>query len=73
MGLFHSSFNMVSGHELMPEFVPGLDAGLLAVAMVAVLAVVIAVSTRGRLGYKPERAAPRSAVDVGVQAQPRVQ
>jgi uncharacterized protein len=73
VGLFHSSFNMVSGQELMPEYVPGLDAGLLAVAVVAVLAVVIAVSTRGRLGYERERAAPRAAVDMGVQAQPRVQ
>jgi uncharacterized protein len=73
VGPFHSSFNMVSGQELMPEYVPGLDAGLLAVAVVAVLAVVIAVSTRGRLGYERERAAPRAAVDMGVQAQPRVQ
>jgi len=72
VGLFHSSFNMVSGHELMPEFVPGLDTGLLAVAVVAVLAVAIAVSTRGHLAYKPERAAPRTAADVGVQAQPEV-
>jgi len=64
---------MVSGQELIPEYVPGLDAGLLAVAVVAVLTVVIAVSTRGRLGYEPERAAPRAAADVGVEAQPRVQ
>jgi hypothetical protein len=29
VGLFHSSFNMVSGQKIMPEYVPGLDAGLL--------------------------------------------
>jgi membrane protease YdiL (CAAX protease family) len=73
VGLFHSAFNMVSGQQLMPELVPGLNTNLFVVAIVAVLAVVIAVSTRGRLGYEPERAAPRTAAEVGVQAQPRVQ
>jgi uncharacterized protein len=73
VGLFHSAFNMVSGQELIPEYVPGLDAGLLAIAVVAVLAVVIAVLTRGRLGYEPERAAPRQAETGEVTAQPRVQ
>src|SRR5918997_634334 len=34
VGLFHSSFNMVSGQELMPELVPGLDSGLLTMAAV---------------------------------------
>ena len=73
VGLFHSAFNMVSGQELMPELVPSLDAGLLAVAVVAVLAVVIAALTRGRLGYESERAAPRTAADVGARAEPGVQ
>ena len=73
VGLFHSAFNMVSGQKIMPEYVPSLDAGLLAVAVVAVLAVLIAVSTKGRLGYEPERAAPRQAEEVGVRAQPGVQ
>ena len=62
VGLFHSSFNMVSGQEIMPEYVSGLDSGLLVFAVVPVLAVVIVVFTWGRLGYQPERAAPGTAV-----------
>jgi membrane protease YdiL (CAAX protease family) len=62
VGLFHSSFNMVSGQKIMPELVPGLDSGLLAIAVVAVLAVVVVVFTWGRLGYEPERAAQGAAV-----------
>ena len=62
VGLFHSSFNMVSGQELMPEYVAGLDSGLLVFAVVPVLAVVVVVFTWGRLGYKPERAARGTAV-----------
>jgi len=73
VGLFHSAFNMVSGQELMPEFVTSLDAGLLAVAVVAMLAVVIAALTKGRLGYESERAAQRQAEAVDVRAQPGVQ
>ena len=49
VGLFHSSFNMVSGQQMMPELVPGLNTNLLVVAIVAVLAVVLAVSTRGAI------------------------
>jgi hypothetical protein len=73
VGLFHSVFNMVSGQQVMPELVPGLNSNLLVVAVVAVLAVVLAVSTRGRLGYESGRAAPRTAAGVGVQAHLRVQ
>ena len=73
VGLFHSAFNMVSGQELMSELVPSLDAGLLAVAVVAVLAVMIAALTKGRLGYESEHAAPRTTADVGVRAEPGVQ
>ncbi len=73
VGLLHSAFNMVSRQEIMPELVSGIDPGLLAIAAVMVLAVVVAVLTRGRLGYKPERAAQRPAKEVGVQSQPRVQ
>ena len=72
VGLFHSAFNMVSGQQVMPELVPGLNTNLLVVAIVAVLAVLVVVLTWGRLGYEPERAAPRSAEAVGVRAQPRV-
>lgn len=73
VGLFHSAFNMVSGQELMPELVPGINFALLATAVIVVLAVVVAVLTKGRLGFEAERVASRTAADVGVQAQPRVQ
>jgi membrane protease YdiL (CAAX protease family) len=62
VGLFHSTFNMVTGQKIMPELVPGLDSGLLAIAVVTVLALLVVVFTRGRLGYEPERAAPGAAV-----------
>lgn len=62
VGLFHAAFNMVSGQKIVPEYVPGLDAGLLAIGAVMVLAVVVAILTRGRLGYDRERAALRTAV-----------
>jgi hypothetical protein len=52
-----SAFNMVTGQKIMPELVSGLDSGLLAATVVTLLAVLVAVFTRGRLGYKPERAA----------------
>jgi hypothetical protein len=55
VGLFHSSFNMVSGQQMMPQLLPGLNTNLLVVAIVAVLAVVLAISTRGRLGHESER------------------
>ena len=58
VGLFHAAFNMVTGQKIMPELVPGLDSSLLAAAVVAVLAVVVVVFTRGRLGYESQRAAP---------------
>jgi uncharacterized protein len=73
VGLFHSAFNMVTGQKIMPELVPGLDSNLLAAAVVAVLAVLVIVLTRGRLGYEPRRAAPRPAEAVGMAIQPRVQ
>jgi uncharacterized protein len=62
VGLFHSSFNMVSRQELMPEYVAGLDSGLLVFAVVPVLAVVVVVFTWGRLGYESERAVRGTAV-----------
>jgi membrane protease YdiL (CAAX protease family) len=73
VGLFHSSFNMVSGQELMPEYVAGLDSGLLVFAVVPVLAVVVVVFTWGRLGYEPDRAASRPAEAEVVAAEPKVQ
>jgi uncharacterized protein len=56
-GLFHSAFTMVSGQKIMPQLVPGLNSNLLAAAVVAVLAVLLAVFTRDRLGYEHKRAA----------------
>ena len=72
VGLFHSAFNMVSGQQVMPQLIPGLNTNLLVVAIVAVLAVLVVVLTWGRLGYESERTVPRSAEAVGVRAQPRV-
>ena len=72
VGLFHSAFNMVSGQQVMPELVPGLNTNLLVAAVVAVLAVVLAVSTRGRLGHESERAAPPTVAELGARARPRV-
>jgi hypothetical protein len=57
----------------MPELVPGLDSGLLTMAVVMVLAVVVAVLTKSRLGYEPEHATSRRAEMVGIRTQPRVQ
>jgi len=51
--LFHSAFNMSTGQKLTPELIPGLGAttlNLLPWAVAAVVAVVVAVSTKGRLG-----------------------
>ncbi len=58
----------------MPELVPGLDSGLLTMAVVMVLAVVVAVLTKSRLGYEPEHAtSSRRAEMVDIRTQPRVQ
>lgn len=75
VALPHAALNMVTGQKIMPEFVPGLNSNLLAAAVVAVLGVLVAVFTRGRLGYESQDAscpAPQSAEAVGVAAQPRV-
>jgi membrane protease YdiL (CAAX protease family) len=72
VGLFHSAFNVVSGQQVMPDLVPGLNSNLLVAAVVAVLAVVLAVSTRGRLGHESERAAPPTVAELGARVRPRV-
>jgi hypothetical protein len=72
VGLFHSAFNVVSGQQVMPDLVPGLNTNLLVAAVVAVLAVVLAVSTRGRLGHESERAAPPTVAELGARVRPRV-
>jgi hypothetical protein len=48
-------------------------ASLIPSVAVMMLAVVVAVFTRGRLSYEPERAAARPAEAGGVAAQPSVQ
>ncbi len=78
VALFHSAFNSAgsgSGYatRFVKEIIPGPAALLIPIAVVAVLAGAIAVLTRGRLAYEPERAASRPAEAVGVAAQPTVQ
>jgi membrane protease YdiL (CAAX protease family) len=73
VGLFHAALNVITGQKMMPELVLGIDANLLAAAVVAVLGVLVVVFTKGHIGYEPERAAPRQAEAVGVRVQPRVQ
>jgi membrane protease YdiL (CAAX protease family) len=75
VALFHSAFNMTNGQKITPELFllsEGL-ASLIPAVAVMVLAVVLAVVTRGRLSYKSERTAPRPLEAGGVASQPRVQ
>jgi membrane protease YdiL (CAAX protease family) len=60
VALFHSSFNSAgTGSEYARRFIEELIAGpavlLIPMVVVAVLAVLVAVLTRGRLGYEPKR------------------
>jgi uncharacterized protein len=75
VALFHSAFNMTNGQKITPELLHFSEtlATLIPVAVVAVLAVVLVMFTRGRLAYEPEHAAPRPAEAVGVAAQPKLQ
>jgi membrane protease YdiL (CAAX protease family) len=76
VALFHSAFNMTNGQKITPQLLllPEDLASLIPAVAVLVLAVLFALFTRGRLGYKPERAAPRPPAEaVGVATQPRVQ
>ena len=71
VALFHSAFNSAgsgSGYatRFVKELIPFPAVLLISIAVVAVLAVVIVLFTRGRLAYKPERAGGKVAV------QPRV-
>jgi membrane protease YdiL (CAAX protease family) len=53
VGLFHSAFNTtVSPHGFGGEFIPAASAFWIAMVLLAVAAVLVAVVTRGRLGYK---------------------
>jgi uncharacterized protein len=55
VGIFHSSFNVTT--STFDSFVPRETSFLIAASVVAVAAVLLVVFTRGRLSYKPERAA----------------
>jgi membrane protease YdiL (CAAX protease family) len=61
VALFHSSFNSVTGSEyatrFIKEIIPGPAAVPLGLAVVAVVAVLITVFTKGRLAYEPKHAA----------------
>jgi membrane protease YdiL (CAAX protease family) len=77
VAFFHSSFNTVSGSEFTMRFIRELIAApvsiLISLAIVAVVAVLVTIFTRGRLAYEPGRgAAPRPAGAGGVAGQPRV-
>jgi len=58
VALFHSAYNMTNGQKLTPELLllPEDLTSLIPAAAVVVLAVLVVVFTRGRLGYEPERA-----------------
>lgn len=75
VAFFHSSFNSTTGSEYATRFIKEIISGpaalLISFAVVAVVAVVVTVFTRGRFAYEPERAAPRPAEAGGVVAQPR--
>jgi len=74
VALFHSAFNATSGSEnITPILIPGTAASLISIAAVALIAVVLAAVTRGRLAYEPQRVAPQPAEEGGAAAQPRVQ
>ena len=76
VALFHSAYNSVWGtgdQKFTGELISGPATTLIPIGVVAVVAVVVAVLTRGRLAHEPERAAPRpSAEAAGVASQPRV-
>ncbi len=77
VALFHSAFNSAgTGTDYATRFIEQIISGptalLIPIAVVAVLAVVITVLTRGRLAYEPEHAT-RPAEAGGVAVQPRVQ
>jgi membrane protease YdiL (CAAX protease family) len=75
VALFHSAFNSATGSGGMRytgELISGPEAQWVPLAVLVVIAVVLAVLTRGRLGYESEGAADPAEAD-GVAARPRVQ
>jgi membrane protease YdiL (CAAX protease family) len=64
VALFHSAYNSAWGtgdQKFTGELIPGPAATLIPVGVVAVVAVVVAAFTRGRLSYEPERVSQRAA------------
>jgi membrane protease YdiL (CAAX protease family) len=62
--LFHSAYNSAWGtgdQKFTGELIPGPAATLIPIGVVAVVAVVVAAFTRGRLSYEPERVSQRAA------------
>jgi hypothetical protein len=53
VGMFHSSFNVTT--STFDSFIPRETSFLIAAGVVAVAAVLVAIFTRGRLSYRPER------------------
>jgi membrane protease YdiL (CAAX protease family) len=77
VALFHCSFNSVSGSEYTMKFFRELISTpvsiLISLAIVAVVAVVVSVFTRGCLAYEPGRsAALHPAATGGLAGRPRV-
>ncbi len=58
VALFHSAYNSAWGtgdHKFTGELISGPTTTLIPIGAVAVVAVVVAVLSRGRLAYEPER------------------
>jgi membrane protease YdiL (CAAX protease family) len=63
VALFHSAYNSAWGtgdQKFTGELIPGPAATLIPIGVVAVVAVVVAAFTRGRLSYEPERVPQRA-------------
>jgi hypothetical protein len=76
VALFHSAFNSATSlgdQQYTGELIAGSAQLFIAFGLLVVVAVVVVAFTRGRLGYEPERAAPRPAEAVAGATQPRVQ
>jgi membrane protease YdiL (CAAX protease family) len=64
VALFHSAYNSAWGtgdQKFTGELIPGLAATLIPIGVVAMVAVVVAAITRGRLSYEPERVSQQAA------------
>jgi membrane protease YdiL (CAAX protease family) len=55
VALFHTTFNLINSQQLMPQLIPDPSAvGLLPLGFIIVLAMLVTVASRGRLGYRPQ-------------------